>query len=263
LLTGTLLPRHPAPPRSQLWRSHTANRGTAPYRLTLNSNGNLRLTDARGAALWASSTAGLGGAPYALRFTAEEQLCLRGGGGNCLWWLPSPSSGGPAAADCGGCRLQAARIEDGTPTVAAGPASPQHTLLTPIHPRPLHRRAVTQLSSTPTTWLSTAPGFPRQLGSDPATMAFLLTDDGELQMLVEGELSWSSNTAGQGYGPFRLQVRCNPCRRSARLPGLPQCPGLPGLPPDRRRPLPGSSAHHPPTPPLPRCRRSRPPATCS
>jgi hypothetical protein len=65
---------------------------------------------------------------------------------------------------------------------------------------------VAQLSTAPATWLSTAPGFPRQLGHEPSHAALLLADDGELQMLVEGQLSWSSGTGGRGYGPFRLHV---------------------------------------------------------
>jgi len=67
------------------WTTNTAGKGSAPYRLTMQSDGNLVLVDSTSATLWSSGTAGLGYGPYKLRIRDTAQLAVVDRDSTPLW----------------------------------------------------------------------------------------------------------------------------------------------------------------------------------
>jgi len=60
------------------WSTNTAGKGTAPFRLTMQDDGNLVLADSHGATLWSSGTAGVANAcaPYSLKVRDMTKLTV-------------------------------------------------------------------------------------------------------------------------------------------------------------------------------------------
>lgn len=58
------------------WSSNTNGKGTAPYRLTMQNDGNLVVYDSKSTSLWTSGTAGKGCAPYRLQVRDITKLTV-------------------------------------------------------------------------------------------------------------------------------------------------------------------------------------------
>jgi hypothetical protein len=68
------------------WSSATAGLGgVAPFRLTMQNDGNLVLTDSQSTSLWSSETAGMGCAPYSLKLRDPAKLTVVDCNGEPLW----------------------------------------------------------------------------------------------------------------------------------------------------------------------------------
>jgi len=68
-----------------LWSTNTAGKGVAPFKLTIQTDGNLVLVDSKSTTLWASNTAGLGFAPYRLKVRDQNQLLVVDRDSTPLW----------------------------------------------------------------------------------------------------------------------------------------------------------------------------------
>jgi len=69
-----------------LWSTNTAGaNGVAPYKLTMQNDGNLVLTDSRSTSFWSSSTANVGTAPYKLKARDIHSLTIVDVNGKTLW----------------------------------------------------------------------------------------------------------------------------------------------------------------------------------
>lgn len=67
------------------WSTNTAGKGTAPYRFTIQNDGNLVLYDSKSTSLWTSGTAGKGCAPYSLKVRDVTKLTVVDCNGEPLW----------------------------------------------------------------------------------------------------------------------------------------------------------------------------------
>jgi len=69
-----------------IWSSNTAGvSGSAPYRLMLQSTGNLVIVDSRNVQYWASNTANKGVAPYKLKVRDPHSLTIVDSNGTLIW----------------------------------------------------------------------------------------------------------------------------------------------------------------------------------
>jgi len=68
-----------------IWSTNTAGKGTAPYRLTMQGDGNLVLVDSSSATIWSSGTTGLGFGPYRLKLRDLQQLTVVDRDSTPLW----------------------------------------------------------------------------------------------------------------------------------------------------------------------------------
>jgi len=68
-----------------IWSTNTAGKGVAPYKLTMQSGGDLVLVDANSQTLWTSNTAGLGYGPYRLKVRDITQLLVVDRDSTPLW----------------------------------------------------------------------------------------------------------------------------------------------------------------------------------
>jgi hypothetical protein len=60
----------------QHWATNNTATGSAPYRLTMQNDGNLVLSDSRSTQLWSSNTANVGCAPYKLKLRDVLKLTV-------------------------------------------------------------------------------------------------------------------------------------------------------------------------------------------
>jgi len=67
------------------WSTNTGGKGTAPYHLTLQGDGNLVLYDATSTPLWQSGTAGQGVGPYRLKIRDQHYLAVVDSNSTPLW----------------------------------------------------------------------------------------------------------------------------------------------------------------------------------
>jgi len=58
------------------WSTNTAGKGVAPFRFTVQNDGNVVLYDSKSTSLWTSGTAGVGCAPYSLKVRDVTKLTL-------------------------------------------------------------------------------------------------------------------------------------------------------------------------------------------
>jgi hypothetical protein len=73
-------------PAGPLWHSHTNGQGVGPYRLCLQDDANLVLTDARNVVLWHTRTHGKGVPPFRLVTQDDAHLVLYDSQGTPLWF---------------------------------------------------------------------------------------------------------------------------------------------------------------------------------
>jgi len=67
------------------WSSDTAGKGVAPFRLVMQNDGNLVLSDSRSTSLWSSRTTGVGCAPYSLKVRDVTKLNVVDCNGDPIW----------------------------------------------------------------------------------------------------------------------------------------------------------------------------------
>jgi len=70
---------------STYWSPKTAGKGNGPFRLTMQNDGDLVLTDADSSSIWNSGTAGQGCAPYSLKVRDVAKLSVVDCNGETLW----------------------------------------------------------------------------------------------------------------------------------------------------------------------------------
>lgn len=73
------------PEKKVLWSTNTYGKGSAPYTLKIQNNGNIVLFDARKFMFWNSVTGGKGKPPYKLTMQNDGNLVLTDGN-NLIFW---------------------------------------------------------------------------------------------------------------------------------------------------------------------------------
>ena len=71
--------------KNALWSSGTCGRGTGPYRLVMQDDGNLVVYDTYGVATWASDTCRKGSKPHRLIMQDDGNLVVYDGGSAPTW----------------------------------------------------------------------------------------------------------------------------------------------------------------------------------
>jgi len=67
------------------WNTNTAGKGVAPFRLTLESDGNLVLSDSKSSTLWSSNTSDKGFSPYRLKLKDIVSLRIVDSNSSPIW----------------------------------------------------------------------------------------------------------------------------------------------------------------------------------
>jgi len=73
------------PGQKVLWSSKTYGKGSAPYTLKLQKDGNLVVFDGRKVMTWTTGTAGKGAGPFQLMMQDDGNLVLRDVNNQVLW----------------------------------------------------------------------------------------------------------------------------------------------------------------------------------
>jgi len=68
-----------------VWRSETDGKGEAPYRLTMQEDGNLVAYDGNNDAIWATGTDGQGEAPYKVRMQNDRNVVIYDRNRSVIW----------------------------------------------------------------------------------------------------------------------------------------------------------------------------------
>jgi len=67
------------------WSTNTAGKGTGPFRLTLQGDGNLVLYDSKSTSLWSSGTVNTGVGPWTLKIRDQVHLAIVDFNGEPIW----------------------------------------------------------------------------------------------------------------------------------------------------------------------------------
>ncbi len=72
-------------PANAVWASGTNGKGLAPFRLAMQSDGNLVIYDSTNKATWATNTNGVGTAPFCLIMQDDRNLVVYDSTGTPTW----------------------------------------------------------------------------------------------------------------------------------------------------------------------------------
>ena len=70
---------------SLIWASETSGKGTPPYNLTMQSDGNLVLYDSKNSPLWNSKTSKIGTGPFNLTLQNDKNIVITDSTGKPTW----------------------------------------------------------------------------------------------------------------------------------------------------------------------------------
>ncbi len=172
---------------SAIWMSNSANKGVAPYRLTMQSDGNLVVYDATNAAMWASGSCFRGSAPYRLVSQNDGNVVIYDSSNQATWAtntygysLTNLSSQWNPSLPQEKCLISANRIF--------------YAILQSNGNLEVYRTSATAALWTSNTINKGTGPYRLQMQSD----GNLVTYDSKDRAI------WASNTWNKGVGPFKL-----------------------------------------------------------